>query len=236
MNAIEHRINHFWQPTPAACGQTATAMLLSGLGRSDTPEDVLQAVPELNPDFGTLAPALATWLIEKGFEVTMWTADFQIIDLEWAKLDNSLLLGRMRAALGARSVASLGDALTTEFLRQYIDFVEAGGNLSIIPHMQTSLLIELLHNGSIFANVSPNVLHNYGRSRRTESDVIRDDIAGSLNTHFVVIYGVSSDGDFLVADPINEPGRFVVDSERMLCAMTAGQIQCENAIFQALPV
>lgn len=90
-------------------------MLLSWLGRSETPNDVLNAVPELNPDWGTLAPALATWLIDQGFEVSMWTADFQIIDLEWASLDDQQLLGRMNAALGTRSVASLGDELTTEF-------------------------------------------------------------------------------------------------------------------------
>lgn len=101
--------------------------------------------------------------------------------------------------------------------------------------MTTGLLVNLLEKGPLFANVSPNVLLNYGRSRRSEFDVVRDDIAGSLNTHFVVIFGTTAEGEFLVADSINEPGRYVVDRERMLCAMTAGQIQCENAVFQALP-
>lgn len=219
-----------------SCGQASTAMLLSWLGRDDTPEDVLEAVPVLDPNWGTLAPELATWLVREGFEVRMWTADFQIIDLEWASLESDELLERMYAALEVRNVPSLGRELTREFLRQYIEFVETGGSFSIVSHMTSVLLDSILQNGPVFVDVSPNVLFGYGRSRSVGvGDVVADDLYGSLNTHFVVVYGRNADGEFLLTDPANEPGRHVVDSEKLLCAMTAGQIQCENTIFQALP-
>lgn len=238
MQAIEHRLVHHYQPTNHSCGQTATAMLLSHLGENLSPEDVIEAVPVLSvgdcAEWGTLSQSLATWLIGRGYKVEMHTADFQLIDLEWAGLSRGELLQRMQAAKSVRNVASLGKELSAVALQAYIEFVTAGGEFHIHSHMTTALLNGLLANGPVFINVSPNVLGNYGRSIDAGlRESTRDDLDGGLDTHFVVLYGVRPDGSYLIADPWTEPGRREVHPELLLCAMTAGQIQCENTIFQA---
>ncbi|MGH7870028.1 MAG: hypothetical protein ACREP9_20925, partial [Candidatus Dormibacteraceae bacterium] len=238
MQPIEHKLVHYYQPTNHSCGQTATAMLLSSLGRSDSPEEVLASVPVLSvgtiAEWGTLSQSLAKWMLDEGFTVEMHTADFQIIDLEWAGLDRKALLARMKQALDTRILPSLGEELSKVFLQTYIDYIEAGGVFHIHSYMSSDLLNKLLLRGPVFIDVSPNVLFSYGRSRDVairKSE--RDDLRGSLDTHFVVLYGINEEGRYLLADPWFEPGRHEVESERLLCAMTAGQIKCENTIFQA---
>jgi hypothetical protein len=237
--AIEHQITHYFQPTNHSCGQAATAILMSHFGRHDTPDSVLQSVPTLqvgeDDEWGTLAPSLATWVIQQGFAVTMHTFDFQLLDLSWSGLDMSALRDRIEAAAGVRVVPSLGDDVSRIFLHTYRDFLDAGGRLRIHSHLTTSLLDELLVDAPVFANLNTNVLYNRGRQREAGlREITGDDLHGGVDTHFVVIYGTDDNGAYFVADPWEAPGRHVIEKERLFAAIGAGQIQCENAIFQAL--
>jgi hypothetical protein len=238
MQQIEHYVTHYFQPTNHSCGPTATAILLSHFGRSDTPESVMHSVPVLSTDgeeeWGTLAPSLAAWVVRQGFDVDMYTSDFQLIDLSWADLDMPALRERLLAAQDVRVVQSLGADVSKLFLQTYIDFIDAGGQVHIRSFIGSDLLDELLLAAPVFANISRNVMYNCGRYRATGLRETRDDdLRGTLNTHFVVIYGTNGSGTYFVADPWEAPGRHQVEKERLLAAIGAGQIQCENAIFQA---
>ena len=212
-------------------------MVLSSLGKTMTPEQVMAGLPvNKDPDgneLGTLNQELATWCIKQGYKVTMYSADFQILDLLWSHLEKDMLLERMKLALGHHHVANLSDQLSDRYLQSYIDFIEAGGELHIEQYMSSRLLDQLLNSGPLVAAVSYFVLWNCGR---VVNPGLRenqfDDIDGHLGTHSIVIYGKDDTGKYMVADPWMEPGLHTVESELLLAAMTSSETECDNLIFQ----
>lgn len=236
MKRIEHKVVHRYQPTNHTCSQTALSILLSYYGEELTPEEIAQQVAvtknEKGEDWGTITQQLATWCLERGYAVDMYSFDFQTLDLSWADLSNDKLLERLKAAKGVREIPILGKHFTSEYLQSYIDFITAGGALTLEPYVRSQLLYELLAQGPIFASVNFNVLYNSGRSLNTGLRKTKpDDLKGGLINHSLVIYGNTEDGDFLIADPWVEPGKHAVDPERMLGAIAAAQIECDNLVF-----
>ena len=186
-----------------------------------------------NEEMGSINQQLATWCLSQGFDVEMHTADFEIIDLSWADLPKEKLLERMELAKDHREVPALGKEWSKIYMQSYIDFVEAGGRLHIQPYMTTGLLDELLPSSPLLVAVCYNVLYDSGRSKDIglrESEA--DDISGGLDTHSLVIYGKDDNGNYLIADPYEEPGLHTIEPQRMLAAMTAAQMECDNLFFQ----
>jgi hypothetical protein len=240
MNAIKHDIKHYYRTDLFGCGQTSAATLLSHYGKDVTPQQVIDAIPtlknEAGEDWGTLAQQRAIWCIGQGFKVDFYTADFQLLDLSWAKFSRDELLERMRAVKPLRNVASLGPEFSQMAMQINIDLVEAGGEIHIIQYVTTKLIDELLEKGPICAGVSYAVLHGEGRVRDTgPREVTPDDINGHTSNHSIIIYGRDEQGKYLIADSLKEPGHFALESEHLLCAMTAAQVECENAMFVVTP-
>ena len=234
---IEHKVTHYYQPTNHSCSQSAMAILLSFFGKNLTPEEIVAKIPvnknDKGEDWGTINQQLATWCLSQGFDVDMYTADFEIIDLSWAKLPKEKLLERMELAKDHRNVPALGKEWSKIYTQSYIDFLEAGGQLHIRPYVTTELLDSLLSYSPLLLCVCYNVLYCKGRSkdmglRKSETD----DLNGKLTNHSIVIYGKDSDGNYLIADPYKEPGLHTIEPERMLAAMTAAQMECDNLLFQ----
>ena len=234
---IKHEITHYYQPTNYTCSQSAMATLLSFFGATSTPEEIIAKIPvnknDKGEDWGIINQQLATWCISQGYEVEMHTADFQVIDLSWANLPKDKLLERMKLAKGCRDIPTLGKEWSEIYMQSYIDFVEAGGKLHIHQYMTTELLDNLLADSPLLLCVCYNVLHNTGRSkdvalRKSESD----DLGGKLTNHSIVVYGKTDSGNYLIADPYQEPGTHEIEPERLLAAMAASQIECDNLLFQ----
>lgn len=213
------------------------ATLLSFFGVKTTPEEIASKVRVNKNDkgegVGTINQQLATWCISDGYEVEMHTADFQIIDLSWADLPKDKLLERMEATKEHREVPALGKEWSKIYMQSYIDFVEAGGKLSIRPYMTTELLDSKLSKSPLLQCVCYNVLYNTGRNndialRKSELD----DITGKLTNHSIVIYGKADNGNYLIADPYKEPGMHEIEPERLLASMATAQIECDNLFFQ----
>ena len=212
-------------------------MVLSYFGQTTTPEAIIAQMPvnknARGEDWGTLNQELATWCIGQGYNVRMYTADFQIIDLSWIGLPKERLLERMEAAKDHRDVPSLGKETSRRYMQSYINFVNAGGDLQIVPYMSTKLLDQLLQDGPFIVSVCFNVLHTRGRAksiglRQTELD----DQGGYLANHSVVVRGKDDAGNYLIADPWQQPGFHAVEPERLLAAMDASQVECDNLLFQ----
>lgn len=234
---IEHRITHHYQPTNTTCSQSAMAMLFSFFGREFTPEEIMAMVPIIKndegEDWGTINQDLASWSITQGFDVDMYTADFQVIDLSWADLSKAQLLERMELAKSKRDIPALGREWSKIYMQSYIDFVKVGGRLRIRPYMTTELIDRLLPDSPLLICVCYNVLYGSGRSqsvglRKSKSD----DLNGKLANHSILIYGKDDSDNYLVADPWEEPGTHAVEPERLLAAMTAAQMECDNLLFQ----
>ncbi|MEK9196235.1 MAG: hypothetical protein AAB914_02590 [Patescibacteria group bacterium] len=237
MTQIAHKITHHYQPTNHSCSQTALAILLSFFGKDVSPQQIIDKIPvhkyDNGDDWGTINQDLATWCLSLGFKVEMHTADFQIIDLSWAKLDKNDLLKHMEAAKSHRNVPSLGKESSAMYMQSYIDFVQAGGTLKIHDYMTTDLIDKLLAASPLLLCVSTSVFNGVGR-RSTSGlrQTKEDDLYGSTGNHSVVVYGKNKHGNYLLADPFNKPGLRSIEPERLISAMTASQIECDNLFFQ----
>ena len=237
MKKVEHKINHQYQPTNTTCSPTALSMLLSFYGKNFTVTEVLDKVPQVHNEegepFGTINQQMATWCMSLGFDVSLYTFDCQVIDQSWATLPNEKLLERLEARKSGWAVPSLGDAWTKAYAQSYIDFVKAGGELTIQPAITSKLLYNLLEDAPVLVCASYSTLYGAGRTENfDEFRSASDDVNGRTWNHSVVIYGNDENGNFLIADPFKKPGLHVVEPERMIAAISTAQIECDNLIFQ----
>jgi hypothetical protein len=233
---ISHKLTHYFQPTNNSCGQAALATLLSGYNIDTTPENLIEKLPVLTNEkgepVGTITQQFATWCIGQGFSVTMYTFDCQIIDRSWSTLKPEEVIERMKLALDKRNVPALGP-FAQSYMRSYIDFLEAGGKLIIEPTVSSKLLYILLENGPVLTCVSYSTLYGTGRVSNGElRKSTPDDIDGNLYNHTLVISGVDESGAFFVMDPWRSAELIRIEPERLLCAITAAQMECDNLLFQ----
>jgi hypothetical protein len=84
----------------------------------------------------------------------------------------------------------------------YVRFLEAGGQLVILPHVSSDSIYEKLRHGPVGVSVCTAPLYGHGRMSETlPGREIPDDTNGTVGTHSVVVYGNTVSGDFLLADP-----------------------------------
>ncbi len=235
MEAVKHDLTHFFQTAEVNCGYTALAMQLSHYGSGLTPEDVYLSAPRIVEDgverSASLAAQLAAWALGAGYEARLTTFDFLIMDLAWASLDGSALVARLTAVRDTRDVPSLGRALSRTYVDEYVRYLEAGGQLVILPHVSSDSIYEKLRHGPVGVSVCTAPLYGHGRmSEALPGREIPDDTNGTIGTHSVVVYGHTVSGDFLLADPWR--GLTQVTRDALICAMTAAEIECDSVCME----
>lgn len=222
MQPICHVITVSAQPTDLSCGQTCLSMLMSCAGVTISPQEVMNDIPLLLNDsgeeWGTFGVDLAHWCMKKGYSATTYTFDSQLIHLPWEHLSPAEIINALHTLKDTYVFDGLGKNLTRSFIESYIRYLSNGGILIIRPFITVSLLHELLERGPFAALVTYNVLYGTG--------------GGKANTHFVVVYGCTEEGNFLIADPWKDNGRKILEPERLISAIMSGQMTCENAVFQ----
>lgn len=188
-------------------------------------------------DWGTITQHLATWCLSQGFDVVMYSSDFQILDLSWQGLSSDELVGKLNAIKGHRDIPVLGKDFSEMYIQSYIDFIQAGGKLHIEPFITTALLDRLLANGPILTSVCMNIF--LGLGRRVSNAGLRvdkiDDVNGDLSNHSIVVHGKDDEGKYLVADPWKEQGMYAFDPEKLVLSIQAAQLECDNLLFQITP-
>ena len=237
MHNINYPVKHQYQTTNHNCSQTALSILLSHYSKNISVENITSeislGVNNLGEPIGTINQQLATWCIGLGYKVKMYTFDCQVIDQSWGALYTDALIARLDEAKAYRNVAALGAEWSAIYLQSYIDFLNARGELIIRPYVSSALLYALLNNGPLLACVCFNTLYGTGRSRNTGlRQSVLDDMHGTTTNHSIVIHGVTNNGEFVIADPWEKPGTHTIEPDRMLAAITAAQIECDNLFFQ----
>jgi hypothetical protein len=48
------------------------------------------------------------------------------------------------------------------------------------------------------------------------------------------MYGNDENGNFLIADPWEKPGRHVIEADVMVAAIGTAQLECDNQVFQLI--
>ncbi len=241
MKAVSYQIKPQHQPTNTTCSQTALSILLNHYGKNLSPLEIETNVPQCVNDkgekMGTINQQMATWCKKNGFDVTLYTFDFQIIDQTWSSLSYEQMTERLKQRKDGWVVPGIGEEWTRQYTQSYIDFISAGGDLHIRPAVTSKLLYELLQTGPFLPCVSYSTLYGAGRSRNiSETDSVDDDINGRAMNHSIVVYGNDEVGNFLIADPWKEPSLVSVEPERLIAAISAAQIECDSLLFQIQPV
>ena len=237
MKTTEYKIKHQYQPTNTTCSPTALSMLLGYYDKEFTVAEISDKVPQVynnkNEPQGTINQQMATWCLSLGFDVSLYTFDCQVVDQSWAGLTNEKLVERLKYRKDGWVVPQMGEAWTKAYTQSYIDFIEAGGKLTIQPAVTSALLYDLLQNGPILPCLCYNTLYGVGRTKNfDEHKSADDDVNGRTWNHSVVIYGNNEEGNFLIADPYNKPGLHVIEPERLIAAISTAQIECDNLFFQ----
>lgn len=237
MNKTEYTVVHQYQPTNTTCSPTALSMLLGHYNKKFSVDDVSAKVPQVKNDkgesFGTINTQMATWCRSLGFEVALYTADVQVIDQSWSRLSSNEVIARLEARKSGPKVPSLGELWDTAYCQAYVEFVKAGGKLHIVNAITSTLLYELLRSGPVLPCLSFSTLYGKGRiSNLGEKQTRPDDVNGKAWNHSVVIYGNDEEGNFLIADPIEKPGRHTIKPDVMVAAIGTAQLECDNQVFQ----
>ena len=232
---IEHKLTHVLQPTNNSCSQTALSMLLQHYKVNMSPQEIMDAVPvevdEHGEPWGTITQGLATWCIGQGFDVTMWSYDFEILDLNWKDLSSAEIAKRLRPTLEYRVKPFYGKHDTQMYINSYLSFIEAGGELIVQDYPSSAHLDELVEKAPVFISVNSNVLNGSGRARNTGEYTSEPDVKeGRIINHSVVLNGVTESGDYIIMDPWKQ-GRREIERDRLLGAITAAHIESDNLIF-----
>lgn len=219
---MHHPITIAEQPTQVSCGQTALAMLLSYFDDRIAPEELMKDIPMLKTDdgkdWGTVIPDLAHWCMRRGYQATLHTFDSQLVHQTWAQLETDAIIHELKTLRDTFVFPTIGTHISRTFIDAYVRYLSDGGILIIAPCITLSLIHTLLTNGPFIATVSYANLYTAK--------------GGTTATHFVVVYGSDANGNILIADPWKDNGFQTVDPERLIGAVMAAQMTCENAVFQ----
>lgn len=234
METIEWKVNHHYQPTNNTCGYAALATFLSFYERRIDPEELVSQIPQPKDSEGTshgsITAQLAIWCQEQGFKVKMFASDMYVLDLSWKNKDSTEIKDRLKEVANDRVVNILGEHWTKIYIDAYISMLDKGAKLEVTPFITTELLNELLSKGPVFVNICSSKSSGNGRtitSGLRESQ--GDDLNGNLGTHSVVLYGKNKNGEYLISDPWD--GLITMNSEHLVIAIEAAQIECDNQIF-----
>jgi len=236
MKEIKHEIIHHNQITATSCTPSAVATLLSHYGNDISEDELMKVVPTVKDEngegHGSINQQYAQWLAEQGYKTTIYSADVQVLDLSWMKLGSEEVVTRLKKRVGGYEVPSLERFFTDAYTQSYIDFIESGGQLKIVPYISSDLLYKLLKKGPVLPAVCYSTLHGTGRSKLENGAFVKNDIDGRAPNHTIVIYGHNEKGEFYVSDPDMKPGLHVINSEQMVAAIATAQIECDNLVVQ----
>lgn len=232
---ILHAIKPCLQPTNTSSAPTAAAMLLSHYGETLSPHDILPAPSRTDdtyeaPETATLAFA-AAYCQRRGYHTTLYSSDFQVLDMSWASLRPGALRQRLQAVRSDRTVACLGDGFSEQYIDDYLACLDAGGELVINPWLTSTLLRELVSKGPVCISVSTSTFYGEGRIllkglRKTKPD----DFRGQNRTHSIVVTGCNEKGMYIICDPWKAKSD-PVQPEHLIAAYHAAVFHCDAMLF-----
>ncbi len=234
MKAINHKVDHVYQPTNNTCGYASLSILLSYYGVTKSVEELTENVPQPKGEdgkpTGSVTPQLVQWCETNGLHCHMYAFDPAVLDISWHKLSSNKILERLKALKNTHVTRIMGKYWTKLYMQAYIDMIEAGAELTIKPTVSTELIYGLLQKGPVYANICSSVMSGMGRTREIAlRKSVSDDTQERINNHSIVIYGNDTKGEFLVADPWS--GLIKIDPELMICSITAAIVECDSQLF-----
>ena len=227
------------QPDDETCGPTCLHAVYRYYGLDISLQQVVDDV-ERSASGGTLAPLLGKDALLRGFNVTMYINNLDVIDPTWfrhGEVSRETLIHKLisqRKHKGGNSIVRLSNAL--------LPFLELGGNVKFC-NMTVKLFKNYFNQGiPILTGLSATYL--YGCARETYSaDGIStyDDIKGTPCGHFVVLCGYNEKKKrIVVADPhrenpLSHDNYYKVSISRLINAIMLGVLTLDGNLLIIQP-
>jgi hypothetical protein len=205
------------QPNDETCGSTCLHAIYRFYGENLELNDLIAEVPTLETG-GTLAVALGSHALEKGYKATIYTYNLQVFDPTWFK-DGIDLVDKLKQQMEMKPDPKLHWASN-----MYIDFCERGGQICMEELDEHLLRSHFDRNVPILAGL--NATYLYSTPRELGNDY--DDIRGSSSGHFVVLYGYDKENqkvliaDPMLANPISGSNQYGVTVDHLINSIMLG--------------
>lgn len=222
------------QPDDYTCGPTCLHAVYRYYGDDMPLEQVVQEVPRMDCG-GTLDVLLANHALRRGYRVLIYTYNLQMFDPTW-----------FIPLKGANHVADLADRLREQAKHKssprldmategYLEFLELGGELRFAD-LTTSLLRKYLNRSTpVLTGLSSTFLYRSKREFGPNDEP--DDVRGEPAGHFVVLCGYDREArEVLIADPLQSNPitglqHYVVNIERLVCAILLGIVTYDSNLL-----
>lgn len=208
------------QPDDHSCGPTCLHAVYQYYGDEIMLDQVVRETHFLE-EGGTLAPLLGCHALRRGYQAKIYTWDLQVFDPTWFLPGAPPLAEKLAAQMAVRDAPKL---LVTS--QAYLDFIRLGGQIRM-QDLTVSLIRKYLKQQvPVLAGLSATYLYQTAREYGPKWDP--DDVQGVPAGHFVVLCGYNKETrDVLVADPLKQnpfarDTRYVVNIDRVLCAILLG--------------
>lgn len=208
------------QPDDQTCGPTCLHALYGYYGHSFHLERLIADIEQLE-EGGTVAVSLANHALGHGFSAVIYTYNLQIFDPTWFGSDREDTIERLRRQSRVKSGRKL-----RRVSREYIEFLEAGGELRF-QDLTPTLLQSLLARGRpILTGLSATYLYSCAR----EIDSEYDDVRGVPTGHFVVLCSYEPRrrkiwvADPLHPNPLFPSQQYEIDVDRVISSILLGTL------------
>jgi hypothetical protein len=217
------------------CVQSSASQMLSFYGINKSVEEIKKEVPvdidSEGKELGSSLGHIATYFIQLGFKTTIHTVDLEIFDQSWKGSNNEQLINNLQERKKYIKHARYEEQIMNHVIDGYILFLEKGGKVEL-PIVDEKYLYNLLTHGPIYTVVSYNFLNQSPKYKFVKnSKPMQDDMAGTPNTHVIVISGYK-DGKFEITDPDYEfGGKRLIEPSLLIGAFYLAETDCDPILI-----
>lgn len=208
------------QPDGATCGPTCLHAVYRYYGDDLPLCRVIEETGKLKQG-GTLAVLLGCHALRRGYRATIYTYNLQVFDPTWFVPGPTQLPAKLAAQMAAKDSPKLRAATPA-----YLEFLERGGQLRMVDLTASLIRKYLKRQVPILTGISATYLYQDPREYGPKCE--EDDVRGHPAGHFVVLCGYDSQtrgvlvADPLVPNPVAARQQYVVNVDRVICAILLG--------------
>lgn len=223
------------QPDDVTCGPTSLHAVYAHYGLEVPLKELINEV-EFLEEGGTLGVFLGLDALKRGFNVTIYSYNLRIFDPTWTELAMPELRAKLEALHRAKRSQKLRKAVDA-----YIRFIDAGGKIEFEDLHKEIFESYFKQDIPVLSALSATYLYKCKREYTGPGNKsVFDDIQGDPTGHFVVLYGIDSDGKFLVADPdstnpLHQKPYYRVDCDRLIHSILLGVVTYDSNMLVIEP-
>lgn len=229
---IEIKINS--QPNDETCGATCLHAIYNYYGLDITLEEVISGLRK-SLSGGTLATLVGIHALEHGFNATVYTNNFYVVDPSWfdknGESDGKLISKKLKEQLKYKK-----DKHIVSVTQACLEYFKLGGKMCF-KTLDSELLDSFFkRNIPIMTGLSATYLYNCPREVYEKGVSRFDDVRGTVCGHFVILcgYGVEQK-QVVIADPHRENplahnNYYFVDIHRVINAIMLGVISSDGTL------